>query len=69
MIERLEWAKMALDGELADETEKLTASKEFNDALEFSMVAREISDDDTLAGVRHTPEDSPQMRRQATRRR
>ena len=46
------------------QAEKFTNSPEFNHALEFSMVAHEISDDDTLTGVRHSPEDSPQTRRQ-----
>ena len=56
MIERLEWAKMVLDRELADEMEKLTASKEFNEAFEFSSVALGISDDDRLpSGLKNIP--------------
>jgi hypothetical protein len=46
MIQRLEWAKMILDREMATEMEELTASKEFNDALEFSIVAKGICSDD-----------------------
>jgi hypothetical protein len=60
----LEWAKMVLEQEMEKEWNELTASKEFNDAVEFSLVANEISDDDTVAGVRHSPQDSPKMRRE-----
>jgi excisionase family DNA binding protein len=64
IISALEWAKMVLEQEMEKELEALTASKEFNDAVEFSLVANEISDDDTVAGVRHSPQDSPKMRRE-----
>jgi hypothetical protein len=46
MIERIKWAKMILDREIAAAMEELTASKEFNDALEFSTVEKGICDDD-----------------------
>lgn len=39
---------LTVDWEFAEEMEKLSTSKEFNDALEFSSVAKEISEDDKL---------------------
>jgi excisionase family DNA binding protein len=46
----LQWAKMVLDLEIEKEMEERTASQEFNDALEFSTVAKGICDDDRLPG-------------------
>ncbi len=42
----LEWARTIIDRQTADEMEQLTASQEFNDALEYSHVAHGISQDD-----------------------
>ena len=44
--ERLKWAEMVLDREAADGMEELTASKDFNEAVDFSFVAKGICDDD-----------------------
>ena len=64
MKERLEWLKAFLESHYAEEMEALAATPEFNNALEFSVLARGICDDDTVAGVRHSPQDSPKMRRE-----
>jgi hypothetical protein len=49
MKEALEWARMILDQQIADGMDELTASQEFNDALEFSSAAKEICNDDMSA--------------------
>ena len=64
MKEPLEWLKAFLESHFAEEMEALAATPEFNSALEFSILARGISDDDTATGVRHSPQDSPKMRRE-----
>jgi hypothetical protein len=43
-----EWAKMILEVEYEKQMNELTASQEFNDALEFSTVGKGICDDDRL---------------------
>jgi hypothetical protein len=45
-IEALEWAKMILNRRFVEEMEQLTATKEFNTALEFSEIALGISEAD-----------------------
>jgi hypothetical protein len=47
-IERLKWLAAFLERRIAEKTEELTASQNFNNALEFSLVANEICDDDRL---------------------
>src|SRR6266516_4303123 len=44
----LTWIKDWLAYQIQIEMEELTATQEFNNALEFSTVAKEISDDDKL---------------------
>jgi hypothetical protein len=46
MMERLKWAKIILDREFAEAMAKLVANKKFDDALEFSITAKGISQDD-----------------------
>jgi hypothetical protein len=48
MKKALEWASMLLGSGYEDGMERLTASKQFNDALEFSSVAKGICNNDEL---------------------
>ncbi len=46
IIQTLRWGGMLLDRQIEEEMNDLTALDEFNDALEFSMVANEVCRDD-----------------------
>jgi excisionase family DNA binding protein len=51
-ISRLEWARMVITQHYAKEMDELTATPEFNQALEFSMVAKGIAEYDRPANPR-----------------
>ena len=56
MIEVLKWTRALLNWQIEKEMEELTASQEFNDALEYSTVAEGICDDDMLPrGLKDIP--------------